>query len=1028
MTFDYAEQSNAYWRDPQNAGRQSYPDADALAEEILLSCAGGRVLDIGAGSGSLVQAFLRLGIDAYGIDISDVVVAQARPVAPQRFQQGSVLDLPFADGSFDTVVACNLLECLAPEDVARALAEIRRVTRRAVFLRIATSAAPPDASHRTMQVRSWWEQRAFEAGMRKHPAYYQVNDYEALQHEAAYASILLERIPDAAAHHYPIDTLVAESGPQRDMLRETGPASDAGLARYQWAARYIRPGDAVLDASCGMGSGSYLLQVGSVARSTLGIDANEYAHGYALDNFAAIEPGLEFRCGTLPQALVLIPDHSIDVVIAFDALERIHENAATLTEFHRILTPGGRLIASVPNDWSGEGGENPYPGHVQVYTLERLCGELEQHFVLEELAAQTANQYRMGAGHGSWHAAGRSMRQVPLAVRRDGSAPPAQWWLAVAMRSPLEGGAVPYRETAYPTFASDDWNVTAFARDYQNPWLVRGMVDIGHRLRNGAALEQLTAQVAREAPAGSADAGAALCVQAYRLLEQRSVAAERVAAMEQRIEYYLQAGAKTPHALRWDLSLLFVLGRLWLEHGDFARARAALERCAAIDPMRFSPLLCNRVVEARLILGNLAIAQHDRMAAVEQWRAGIRLAQRAVGGDWSSALGDLDHPAEFGLPELASILEYASACAFALAHADEVESKQWWWLHPRRDRLSQARKTAKALQHAQLGLQALQTELQNYARQADTFVQQLEHSAAERAGLLVSAKNYADELSAYRIQSEAYASRLAAVEAHALQKEHELTQRDQQAQDLTQQLMSTQAQLAQAGIQQDELNSYRLQAQQMMAQITAQQEELASYESQAQSMAGQITAQEDELGRYRLQAQQLAEQIIGQQNELGKYESQAQRMVGEITSKENELGGYRSQAQQMAQQISAQQEQLDSDRLHMQQMAEKINNQRDEIDSYRLQTQQMAEKITMQQNELSSAQLQSSHLTAQLASMRDALQLSRDQEARSAATAAQLTQLIAQRELELQRMLQSASWRVTRPLRYISASLKGRPQ
>jgi predicted regulator of Ras-like GTPase activity (Roadblock/LC7/MglB family) len=455
--------------------------------------------------------------------------------------------------------------------------------------------------------------------------------------------------------------------------------------------------------------------------------------------------------------------------------------------------------------------------------------------------------------------------------------------------------------------------VTAFGRDYQNPWLVRGMVDSGHRLRNGAALAELAQQVGRDSAAGSADSGAALCVLAYRLLEQDSAPAVQVAEMDQRIGAYLQAGPTTPHAKRWSLSLLFVLGRLWLEHGDLARARNALQRCVAMDVIGFSPLLCNRVVEAHLILGSLDIAQGARAAAAAQWRTGIQLAHRAVTGDWRNALGDIEHPAEFGLPELASILEYASACAFALAHIDDVQSKHWWWLHPRRDRLSQSRKTAKALQHAQLGLRSVQAELQNYVHQADNFVQQLQRSEAERGGLQTVVEHQGRELDAYRTQTDEYVRRITAVEAHALQKEAELAQ------------------------------------QALLAQVQAEQ----------------IAAQQNELNSYRVQAQQMLEQINAKQDELG---------------------------------------------------------------SYRLQAQQMSEQITMQQNQLSSASLAAQELAQSLSSLQAELLRSRDQQAQCTDQVSELTQRLALREQELQLMCQSASWQVTRPLRFLSASLKrGQP-
>ena len=972
MAFDYAEHYNAVWRDPQHAEAQSFVDADSLAEEILLACAGGRVLDIGAGTGRLVQAFLRLGIDAYGMDIADAAVERARAVAPSRFQQGSVLALPFADASFDTVVATGLLECLRPEDVPAALAEIRRVTRRAVFLRIAVGAASEGTHYPTVQARNWWEQRAFEAGLRKHPSYYQLNDYEALEHDGAHATIVLERVPDAAAARYPLDALLEERDLHMDMFRESGSRSDAHIVRYQWAARYIRPGDAVLDAACGLGYGSYLIQSSSTAGSTLGIDGSKYAYEYAVANFAAIQQGLEFRCGMLPQALADIPDHSIDVVISFETLEHIDENTATLAEFHRILTPGGRIITSVPNDWSDASGEDPNPFHVHVYTLERLCRELEQHFVLEDLAAQTANQYKLGEDRVTWHAAGRSLRQVPLAARSDGNAPPAEWWLAVAMRAPQEGTAVPYRETAYPTFERDDWNVTAFARDYHNPWLVRAMVDIGHRLHDPVALARLAEQTARTAPSGSADAGAALCVLAYRMLEQAAVPVVQVAELAQRIEGYLLSGPETAHGRRWMLSLLFVMGKLWLQHGEFAQARSALERCVAMDPLSFSPLLCNRVVEAQLILGNLDVAHGAAAAAAAHWRAGIALARHAVAGDWRGALGDLDNPVEFGLPELASILEYASACAFALAHAHDIGIKQWWWLHPRRDRISQSRKTAKELQHTRMGLQSVQGELQRYVRQAEEFVQLLQRGAEERSGLLAAADGQQQELAAYRAQSDAFARQLAAVESHALQKEAELLERDQQAQELVRQLTAAQTQVELAAHQKNELTSYQVQAERMMELIAAKDLELDNYRAQQQSLNEQLDAQQIELNSSRAQILQMAEQINMQQKELTNFQSQLLQQSAQLQNLEQAL--VRSRAEH-------------ADAVVSRHALAKLS-------------------------------------ADQIADLQAELALCHSQEMQRAAEVDALTQHLLQAELSLKKMQHSSSWRVTRPLRYVSARLK----
>jgi SAM-dependent methyltransferase len=60
---------------------------------------------------------------------------------------------------------------------------------------------------------------------------------------------------------------------------------------------------------------------------------------------ADLRPG--FATLTLNMEKIDLPDSSIDVVMANHVLEHVDDRAA-LAEIHRILTPGGRLIATVP--------------------------------------------------------------------------------------------------------------------------------------------------------------------------------------------------------------------------------------------------------------------------------------------------------------------------------------------------------------------------------------------------------------------------------------------------------------------------------------------------------------------------------------------------------------------------------------------------------------------------------------------------------------------------------------------------------
>jgi SAM-dependent methyltransferase len=79
--------------------------------------AGTRVLDAGCGEGVIVDEYLgRLAITGVDANYSSAHVTT-----------GSLMALPFADGSFDRALCLDVLEHLAYEDQPRALAELHRV-------------------------------------------------------------------------------------------------------------------------------------------------------------------------------------------------------------------------------------------------------------------------------------------------------------------------------------------------------------------------------------------------------------------------------------------------------------------------------------------------------------------------------------------------------------------------------------------------------------------------------------------------------------------------------------------------------------------------------------------------------------------------------------------------------------------------------------------------------------------------------------------------------------------------------------
>ncbi len=229
-TTDCQSLYDGYWESADRIGESS-GDLNRVAEQVISTCGVGRTLDIGSGEGLLVASLLRKGVDAFGVDVSEVVSARCNKRMPGRFTHGSVLVLPFADASFQTVVSTDCLQHLAPKDVPKALKEIYRVAGRYVFLQLATILDREEHWHLTVEGRSWWEAKCFEAGFRKHPAYYKINPYESLNEDGWQITIVLEKIPEQANMKYPIAALAAERDLHMDMLREVGERSDAHIAR-----------------------------------------------------------------------------------------------------------------------------------------------------------------------------------------------------------------------------------------------------------------------------------------------------------------------------------------------------------------------------------------------------------------------------------------------------------------------------------------------------------------------------------------------------------------------------------------------------------------------------------------------------------------------------------------------------------------------------------------------------------------------------------------------------------------------------
>ena len=88
--------------------------------------AGGTVLEVGCGTGLLLERMGRFARQASGIDLSEGMLARAR-ARGREVVEGSATALPFADDRFD--VACSFKVLAHVREVGRALREMLRVVR-----------------------------------------------------------------------------------------------------------------------------------------------------------------------------------------------------------------------------------------------------------------------------------------------------------------------------------------------------------------------------------------------------------------------------------------------------------------------------------------------------------------------------------------------------------------------------------------------------------------------------------------------------------------------------------------------------------------------------------------------------------------------------------------------------------------------------------------------------------------------------------------------------------------------------------
>jgi SAM-dependent methyltransferase len=119
------------WAWPPWLGRllHLHPGRRSIADGLVMGLAaraGGRLLEVGCGSGDSLKLLQELGWDAEGIDFDPQAVANARAKG-LRVRQGDLAGQAFPSASFDAVIASHVIEHVP--DPEALLVEAHRVLR-----------------------------------------------------------------------------------------------------------------------------------------------------------------------------------------------------------------------------------------------------------------------------------------------------------------------------------------------------------------------------------------------------------------------------------------------------------------------------------------------------------------------------------------------------------------------------------------------------------------------------------------------------------------------------------------------------------------------------------------------------------------------------------------------------------------------------------------------------------------------------------------------------------------------------------
>ncbi|MCT8351852.1 hypothetical protein [Photorhabdus kayaii] len=218
--------------------------------------------------------------------------------------------------------------------------------------------------------------------------------------------------------------------------------------------------------------------------------------------------------------------------------------------------------------------------------------------------------------------------------------------LCVLMRNPLEQTVFSYEESIYG-YASPPQNLLAFARDYNNPWLIRGLVEFPFRNRSAYHLKNYSLQIINHYDPVSPDYAAALAVLGYQLLNSGNDYDDVLNKILLFCSTIANLPERTPHQNRWYISLSTLAGLIYNKNNEKTKALVHFSRASNVSFTEFSPSIGTKTLQSlyfqTIIFISLNKINYAEMTVVKGIKRGIELLYQRP----DELIGKISHPFNF---------------------------------------------------------------------------------------------------------------------------------------------------------------------------------------------------------------------------------------------------------------------------------------------------------------------------------------------------------------------------------------------